>query len=68
MSGVIMMSDFAKASWAKYMARMPQFKAENNWMMSTSQQDFRQELRDFCASVATTPRVDHGDEIVQEVD
>jgi isopropylmalate/homocitrate/citramalate synthase len=61
----IIMSDFAKASWAKYLARMPLPKMEHNWMISPeSDANFRQELRDFCASAA--PRVHHQDAI-QEV-
>ena len=64
------MSDFAKASWARYLARMPQFKMEHNWMITPeSEANLRQELRNFCASAATTPRVDHLDQdAIQEVD
>ena len=52
------MSDFAKASWARYLARMPQFKMEHNWMITPeSEANFRQELRNLCASAA--PRVDN---------
>ena len=66
-SGHVEMSDFARRSWANYLARMPQPRMEYNWMIENFSLDhYKQDLLDICASAATTPRVDrdhHNEEV-----
>ena len=51
------MDNFAKESWARYLARMPQIKPEHNWMTSAeASANFRQQVKDLYDSRANTPR------------